>query len=106
MLFLGMRNLSIAHNNVAPENWGFTSSHSGANHLIDLNAAVESDDQDFSDMHSHGGGKAKLCARGHWRPAEDTKLKELIALYGHQNRNLNNWTEDLGKAACCGGSTS
>ncbi|KAK4773875.1 hypothetical protein SAY87_028894 [Trapa incisa] len=30
----------------------------------------------------------KLCARGHWRPAEDTKLKELVALYGPQNWNL------------------
>ncbi|XP_047963833.1 transcription factor CSA-like [Salvia hispanica] len=75
--------LSIAHNN---ENWGSTSSDSGADHLIDLNAAVESDDQVSSDMHSHG--KAKLCARGHWRPAEDTKLKELVALYGPQNWNL------------------
>ncbi|KAG6398861.1 hypothetical protein SASPL_140332 [Salvia splendens] len=85
MPFLGMRNLSIAHKNAAPENWG---SDSGADHLIDLNAAVESDDHDSSDMHSHGGGKAKLCARGHWRPAEDTKLKELVALYGPQNWNL------------------
>jgi myb proto-oncogene protein len=32
--------------------------------------------------------KSKLCARGHWRPAEDTKLKELVALYGPQNWNL------------------
>ncbi|KAG6396568.1 hypothetical protein SASPL_142720 [Salvia splendens] len=83
MPFLDMRNLSITHNN----NWGFISSDSGADHLIDLNAAVESDDQD---MHSHGGGKShsKLCARVHWRPAEDTKLKELVALYGPQNWNL------------------
>ncbi|XP_038707957.1 transcription factor CSA-like [Tripterygium wilfordii] len=33
-------------------------------------------------------GHSKLCARGHWRPAEDTKLKELVALYGPQNWNL------------------
>ncbi|XP_039037436.1 transcription factor MYB105-like [Hibiscus syriacus] len=32
--------------------------------------------------------QSKLCARGHWRPAEDTKLKELVALYGPQNWNL------------------
>lgn len=31
---------------------------------------------------------SKLCARGHWRPAEDSKLKELVALYGPQNWNL------------------
>ncbi|KAF8408117.1 hypothetical protein HHK36_007259 [Tetracentron sinense] len=33
-------------------------------------------------------GQSKLCARGHWRPAEDTKLKELVAIYGPQNWNL------------------
>nr|XP_009417860.1 PREDICTED: myb-related protein Myb4-like isoform X2 [Musa acuminata subsp. malaccensis] len=30
----------------------------------------------------------KLCARGHWRPAEDAKLKELVSQYGPQNWNL------------------
>ncbi|KAJ0042853.1 hypothetical protein Pint_19201 [Pistacia integerrima] len=35
-----------------------------------------------------GGGQSKVCSRGHWRPAEDTKLKELVALYGPQNWNL------------------
>ncbi|XP_044479244.1 transcription factor MYB54-like isoform X2 [Mangifera indica] len=30
----------------------------------------------------------KLCTRGHWRPAEDAKLKELVAQYGPQNWNL------------------
>ncbi|TKY62834.1 Transcription factor MYB44 [Spatholobus suberectus] len=33
-------------------------------------------------------GYTKLCARGHWRPAEDEKLKELVAQYGPQNWNL------------------
>ncbi|KAK4850501.1 hypothetical protein QYF36_007260 [Acer negundo] len=33
-------------------------------------------------------GHTKLCARGHWRPAEDSKLKELVAQYGPQNWNL------------------
>ncbi|CAN0923630.1 Transcription factor MYB105 [Linum grandiflorum] len=33
-------------------------------------------------------GQSKLCARGHWRPAEDSKLKELVSLYGPQNWNL------------------
>ncbi|XVE90247.1 hypothetical protein DITRI_Ditri20bG0063500 [Diplodiscus trichospermus] len=33
-------------------------------------------------------GHTKLCARGHWRPAEDAKLKELVAKYGPQNWNL------------------
>ncbi|KAG6523897.1 hypothetical protein ZIOFF_013784 [Zingiber officinale] len=30
----------------------------------------------------------KLCVRGHWRPAEDAKLKELVSHYGPQNWNL------------------
>ncbi|KAJ8461491.1 hypothetical protein OPV22_034417 [Ensete ventricosum] len=33
-------------------------------------------------------GQSKICARGHWRPAEDSKLKEMVALYGPQNWNL------------------
>ncbi|XP_022997779.1 transcription factor CSA-like [Cucurbita maxima] len=36
----------------------------------------------------NSGTNAKACARGHWRPAEDAKLKELVALYGPQNWNL------------------
>ncbi|GLJ50347.1 hypothetical protein SUGI_1072680 [Cryptomeria japonica] len=47
------------------------------------------------DMEDSGGkgvpescGQSKLCARGHWRPAEDAKLKELVAQYGPQNWNL------------------
>ncbi|XP_052117331.1 transcription factor MYB54-like [Arachis duranensis] len=32
--------------------------------------------------------KSKVCARGHWRPSEDSKLKELVALHGPQNWNL------------------
>lgn len=32
--------------------------------------------------------QTKLCARGHWRPAEDAKLRELVARYGPQNWNL------------------
>ncbi|KAI3840982.1 hypothetical protein MKW92_049118 [Papaver armeniacum] len=34
------------------------------------------------------GHSSKLCARGHWRPAEDTRLKELVSQYGPQNWNL------------------
>ncbi|KAI5080610.1 hypothetical protein GOP47_0003793 [Adiantum capillus-veneris] len=33
-------------------------------------------------------GQSKLCARGHWRPGEDEKLRELVSLYGPQNWNL------------------
>ncbi|RWR79657.1 SANT/Myb domain-containing protein [Cinnamomum micranthum f. kanehirae] len=36
----------------------------------------------------HESGHSKLCARGHWRPAEDAKLKELVSQHGPQNWNL------------------
>ncbi|KDP41214.1 hypothetical protein JCGZ_15621 [Jatropha curcas] len=42
----------------------------------------------ISGKETDSSGQSKLCARGHWRPAEDTKLKELVALYGPQNWNL------------------
>lgn len=32
--------------------------------------------------------QSKLCPRGHWRPGEDDKLRELVSQYGPQNWNL------------------
>ncbi|KAF7025526.1 hypothetical protein CFC21_037699 [Triticum aestivum] len=37
---------------------------------------------------SSSSGQSRHAARGHWRPAEDMKLRELVALYGPQNWNL------------------
>ncbi|KAI3936150.1 hypothetical protein MKX01_021430 [Papaver californicum] len=37
---------------------------------------------------SNNNGQSKVCSRGHWRPAEDSKLKELVGLHGPQNWNL------------------
>ncbi|KAK7400905.1 hypothetical protein VNO78_12214 [Psophocarpus tetragonolobus] len=45
-------------------------------------------DENPNENSNSGSGHSKLCARGHWRPAEDSKLKELVALYGPQNWNL------------------
>lgn len=33
-------------------------------------------------------GLPKISGRGHWRPSEDRKLKELVERYGPQNWNL------------------
>ncbi|XP_050374828.1 transcription factor MYB54-like [Argentina anserina] len=44
--------------------------------------------EEHNESMNHKNGPSKLCARGHWRPAEDSKLKELVALYGPQNWNL------------------
>lgn len=38
--------------------------------------------------HGDSSVQSKLCPRGHWRPAEDDKLRELVSQYGPQNWNL------------------
>jgi len=45
------------------------------------------EDQESSRDHQ-SGLQSKLCARGHWRPAEDAKLRELVSQHGPQNWNL------------------
>jgi transcription factor MYB, plant len=37
---------------------------------------------------SSSSGQSRLAPRGHWRPAEDARLRELVGLYGPQNWNL------------------
>ncbi|EOA19427.1 hypothetical protein CARUB_v10001376mg [Capsella rubella] len=39
-------------------------------------------------MRGKNGINTKVCSRGHWRPTEDAKLKELVAQFGPQNWNL------------------
>ena len=62
------------------------------NRNINLNANLNNEENPnenvLSGKETESSGQSKLCARGHWRPAEDTKLKELVALYGPQNWNL------------------
>ncbi|CAK9136327.1 unnamed protein product [Ilex paraguariensis] len=63
------------------------------NGTIDLNVGFNEEKHDMLTLISgeetdNGDGPPKLCARGHWRPAEDSKLKELVALHGPQNWNL------------------
>lgn len=55
------------------------SSDNNMGNLGDSNEEVEN---------SVDGVQSRLCARGHWRPAEDAKLKELVSQYGPQNWNL------------------
>lgn len=59
-----------------------------SNESIDLNASLGEEKNCNAQNNGGSGGQSKLCARGHWRPAEDTKLRELVALYGPQNWNL------------------
>lgn len=60
------------------------------NRTINLNANLNEENPNDNTVSGKetDSGQSKLCARGHWRPAEDTKLKELVALYGPQNWNL------------------
>lgn len=47
-------------------------------------------DADEPNRSCNGGksGRTKFCARGHWRPTEDAKLKELVVQFGPRNWNL------------------
>ncbi|KAK1425780.1 hypothetical protein QVD17_21139 [Tagetes erecta] len=62
-------------------------------HHVDLNLCGYNYSLNSNNIHDHDGrnrscGQLKTCARGHWKPAEDAKLKELVALFGPQNWNL------------------
>ncbi|KAL7252035.1 hypothetical protein ACSBR1_013812 [Camellia fascicularis] len=54
---------------------------------IDRNG-LDLDQGDDQDSIENKFGCTKLCVRGHWRPHEDSKLKELVTHYGPQNWNL------------------
>ncbi|KAK1319286.1 Transcription factor MYB44 [Acorus calamus] len=45
-------------------------------------------DKNGEEENNEGGQSSKVCARGHWRPGEDAKLKVLVSQYGPQNWNL------------------
>ncbi|KAG6481378.1 transcription factor MYB117-like isoform X1 [Zingiber officinale] len=49
----------------------------------------ERSSQESSEVgNDNASGSSKISCRGHWRPTEDSKLKELVELYGPQNWNL------------------
>lgn len=62
----------------------------------DMKESTNEEDVDTETYNYNAGGKdgdggvvqSKLCPRGHWRPAEDEKLRELVSQYGPQNWNL------------------
>ncbi|XP_077230432.1 uncharacterized protein LOC143863602 [Tasmannia lanceolata] len=53
-----------------------------------LDEGEDEDDENFGVAKKYDSGQSKLCARGHWRPAEDAMLKELVSHYGPQNWNM------------------
>lgn len=55
---------------------------------VGMEDGEEEEGESFMGGKDQETGQSKLCVRGHWRPAEDTKLRELVARYGPQNWNL------------------
>ncbi|KAL4319769.1 hypothetical protein GQ457_18G025100 [Hibiscus cannabinus] len=75
------------HSSVVVEGQGSDCSDRTINLNANLNEENNPNENAVSGKETDSG-QSKLCARGHWRPAEDAKLKELVALYGPQNWNL------------------
>lgn len=65
-----------------------SSGHHSAKVSSDNNNMGNLGDSNEEVENSVDGVQSRLCARGHWRPAEDAKLKELVSQYGPQNWNL------------------
>ncbi|KAF3943196.1 hypothetical protein ACB098_03G173400 [Castanea mollissima] len=82
--FMGKKNSNITRSFEETHN-----SNAGEGKVSDSSDGFEqNNDKNLVSGKDIDSGQSKLCARGHWRPAEDTKLKELVALYGPQNWNL------------------
>ncbi|KAI3730761.1 hypothetical protein L1987_61937 [Smallanthus sonchifolius] len=89
------RSLSLNTSNPNHNFYNSSSSSSSLNFpLIITNQEDEEYEEEPEELDlnlSNNNGRikpTKTCARGHWRPAEDAKLKELVAVYGPQNWNL------------------
>ncbi|KAI3831573.1 hypothetical protein MKX03_029531 [Papaver bracteatum] len=75
------------------KSWSFqtTSEETAIKNEMPCNADYQK--QQNSESFGHGSNQQSTSsvhsiARGHWRPAEDFKLKELVSQYGPQNWNL------------------
>ncbi|WOH06286.1 hypothetical protein DCAR_0625711 [Daucus carota subsp. sativus] len=58
------------------------------NLLLNQQQHINADEDEDTEHRRNIGGHTKLCSRGHWRPHEDDRLKDLVAHYGPQNWNL------------------
>lgn len=87
---------AIAGTHCDPKNWTMAqmgsmesiSGHHSAKVSSDNNMGNQLGESNEEVENSVDGVQSRLCARGHWRPAEDAKLKELVSQYGPQNWNL------------------
>ncbi|GFZ09390.1 myb domain protein 117 [Actinidia rufa] len=95
-LSLSSMNCFGARENISEELWSFNPMEEGrGRRLTEKNGfGGERRGLDWEELSEDGDqgekkfGHMKLCARGHWRPHEDAKLKELVAQFGPQNWNL------------------
>ncbi|TYJ01885.1 hypothetical protein E1A91_A13G186000v1 [Gossypium mustelinum] len=55
---------------------------------LNLDGEEDESNKNSSTVSGCKSGNTKLYSRGHWRPAEDAKLMELVTYYGPQNWNL------------------
>ncbi|KAI4325576.1 hypothetical protein MLD38_030961 [Melastoma candidum] len=71
------------------ENRGTYGDTTKRNLAFDLNVVeLDDDDEDEDGNQKNSSCDNKVCNRGHWKPLEDLKLKELVAKFGPQNWNL------------------
>ncbi|KAL8218782.1 hypothetical protein R6Q57_022155 [Mikania cordata] len=89
------RSLSLNNHNTSNPKHNFYNSSSSSLKLSFITSNQEDeedeDEQEELDLNlSANNGRSirptKTCARGHWRPAEDARLKELVAFYGKSCR--------------------
>ncbi|KAK2638367.1 hypothetical protein Ddye_026162 [Dipteronia dyeriana] len=83
---MGFQISSPSMENINRKPWSFNTAAVGMS--LNLNEVAEEAKSFGGAVSGNKSGHTKLCARGHWRPAEDSKLKELVAQYGPQNWNL------------------
>uniref|UniRef100_A0A0D6QU94 Uncharacterized protein n=1 Tax=Araucaria cunninghamii TaxID=56994 RepID=A0A0D6QU94_ARACU len=70
--------------NCSSEEYCMRENNSSSSNIVGSEEMGNSSEKEMSES----CGQWKTCGRGHWRPAEDAKLKELVAQYGAQNWNL------------------
>ncbi|CAN8291598.1 unnamed protein product [Cochlearia groenlandica] len=74
-----------SNNNLNPN---YSNSESGGNNNNNNNNNKKETTTESEQSWSSSSSKPSILGRGHWRPAEDVKLRELVSIYGPQNWNL------------------
>ncbi|KAI3933447.1 hypothetical protein MKX01_022026 [Papaver californicum] len=75
------------------KSWSFQTTSEETGIKTEMPCSTDYQKQQETESFGHGSNQQSTSsvhsvARGHWRPAEDTRLKELVSQYGPQNWNL------------------